>query len=160
MTGVAELPAGMLFGVDLREALRFGDVLGMAADTQMGDVGLLGCHARGIFGVLRERAMTGLTVDVGVNAFGFYVGLVGVTAIASLVARVGDWTRGDFCDGVTPEVAVAPEALRNEGTAEDKEKDQADEENGGHAKEMGNVLQLGHDVACSAAKKSVERSFL
>ena len=69
VAGVAELPPGMILGVDLREALRFGDIFGMAADAEMCDVGFLRRDASGIVGVFRQRTVAGFTVDVRMDAF-------------------------------------------------------------------------------------------
>jgi hypothetical protein len=147
MADVAELAAGVLLGIDLRESLGLGDILGMAADAEMGHIWLLRRQALGIVGVLCERTMTGFAVDADVNAFGFGVGHVRVAPIACFMARVGDGARCDFGESVPPEVAITPKALGDESAAKDEEEDQADEEDCGHAEEMGDVLQLDHERA-------------
>lgn len=159
MAGVAELAAGMLLGVDLREALRLGDVFGVAADAEMGDVGFLRLHARGVVGVLGERAVAGLTVDVDVRAFRFGIGDVGMAGFAGVMAGINDGTCGDFGDGVAAKMAIAAKAFGNEGTTEDKEKNHADSEDGGHAKEMVDVLQFEHEVPATPQNGSHVRSY-
>ena len=91
--------------------------------------------------------MTGFAVDVDVHAFGFGVGHVRVAPFAASMACVDDGARGDFGESVPPEVAITPKALGDESVAKDEEEDQADEEDCGHAEEMGDVLQLDHKHA-------------
>ena len=69
MTGGAELSAGMFFGVDLGKALRFGDIFGVAADAEEGDVGFLWSESGGVVSMFCEGSMTGFAVDVGVRTF-------------------------------------------------------------------------------------------
>ena len=69
MACIAELTAGMLLGVDLRKTLGLGDVFEVAANTKMSNIGELGFYARGIVGVLGQRAVAGFAVDVSVDAF-------------------------------------------------------------------------------------------
>jgi hypothetical protein len=158
MAGAAELAAGMLLRIDLRKTLGLGDIFGVAADAEMGNVRFLRRQGRWVVGVLCERAMTRFAIDVCVDAFGFGIGHVRVAPFAGFMACVGDWARGDLGEGVTAEVAVAPETFGDECAAKDKEEDQADEKDGGHTEEMGDVLQLDHEAP--ASRKSIERSFL
>jgi len=144
VTGVAKLPAGMFLSVYLRKALGFGPVFGVTAYAKLSDVWLLWGEAGGVIGVFCERAVTGFAVHMGVPAFGFGIGHVRVTSFAGFMASVRDGTRGNFGDGVATVMAVAPETFGDESTAEDQEQDQAEEENGGHAKQVGDVLKLDH----------------
>ena len=159
MAGIAELTAGMFLGVDLRKAPGLSDVFGMAADAERGDFGQFRFCARGVVGMLRKRAVAGFAVDVGVDAFCLGLGDIGVAAFAGVMAGVGDRARGDFADGIAAKMAVAAEAVWDERTAENEEKNQADDEDRSHAKEMGNVLQLDHKCACPP-QKLIERSFI
>jgi len=144
MTGVAELAAGVFLGVHLWETLRFGDVFGMAANAKVRDVGFLWSHAGRIVGMLGQRAVAGLAVDVGMDTFRFRISNIRVTALAGLVTGEGDGTRGNLREGVTPIVAVAPETFGNESTAKGEEQDEADEENGSHAKEVRDIFERNH----------------
>jgi len=121
MAGVAQLSPGVFLSVYLRKALGLGNIFGVTANAKMGDVRLLRGQGGGVVGVPGERPVAGFTVDVGVNAFRFGVGDIGMAAFAGLVAGVSNGARGDFADGVTTVGAIAPETLRNEGAAKDQE---------------------------------------
>ena len=144
MAGVAKLPPGVFLSVYLRKALGLGNIFGVTTNAKMGDVRLLRGQACGVIGVLGERPVAGFTVDVGVNAFGFGVGDIGMAAFAGLVAGVSKGTRRDLADGVTTVVTIAPETFRNEGAAKDQEEDQTQDENTGHTEQVGDVLKLNH----------------
>ena len=152
MAGIARLTSGMLLGVDLRKALGLGDIFGMAADAETGDIGLLRRHAHGIFGMFCERAMAGFTVDASMHAFCLGIGNIGMAAFARLVAGVNDGPRADFRNRIAAKVAVAAKAFRHERTAEDEEKKQSDDENRGHAKEMSDVSHLNHKMGLPTSK--------
>lgn len=146
MTGVAELAAGMFLGINLWEALRLGDIFGMAANAKVCDVGLFRPEIRGIVGVFGERPVAGLTVDLNVSTVSFAVGHVGVTALAGLVTGVGDRARGDFRQGVAPIVTVLAKTFGEESAAQDDKENQANEENRGHAKQMRDVFERNHSL--------------
>ena len=82
-----------------------------------------------------------------------------MTTFAGVVTSVNDGARGDFGKGIAAKMAVTAEALRDERAAKDEDKNQADGKDCGHAKEMGNVLQLDHKCACQP-QKCIERSFI
>ena len=134
MTGIAKLTAGMLLGVDLGEALGLRNILGMTADAQMGNIGLLRRHACGIFSMFCKGAVAGFTVDVSVYAFGLRFGNVGMAVFAGLVAGVNDWPCADLGNGISAKMPIAAEALWDEHAAEYEEKNQPEGENHGQAK--------------------------
>ena len=144
MAGIAELAAGVFLRIHLGKALRLGDIFGVTPDAELGDVGELRSNAGGVFGVLGEGAVAGLAVHMRVHTFRFGVGLLRVTPFTSLMTGVGDGTRGDFAEGVTPEVAVAAEAFWNKGAAQKQEESQAEEKNDGHTEEMRDVFERDH----------------
>src|ERR1017187_5041631 len=101
VTGLAGEAAGVLVGVDLREAFGFGGAGRVAADAE--DCGVeLGWGDRGVVGMLRQRAMAGFAVDVGVLAGGLDGQDVGVAGLAGLVAGEVGGGGGDFADGGSP----------------------------------------------------------
>ena len=119
MTVLAELAAGMSLGVNLREALRLGDIFGMAANAKLCDVELFRSETGGMVPVFVERPVAGLAVDLSVDTVSFGVGYIGVTALAGLVTRVGDRMPRDLRQGVAPVVTVLAKTLREESTAQD-----------------------------------------
>jgi len=133
MAGVAELPARMFLGVDLREPHRLSDIFGMATNAKVSDIRLLRRNATGIVGVLCQGAMAGLAVHVSVHTLRFGIGDTRMAPFTGLVAGVNDGPRSDFRYGIPAKMTIAPEALGNEGAAKDEEEEQADEENRGHA---------------------------
>ncbi len=146
VAGVARLTAGMFSGVHLGEALRLGDIFGVAADAELSDIGKLRGDAGGIVGMFGKGTMAGFAIDMGVDAFGLGVRFFGMAAFAGLMASVTKGMGSDFGDGVAPEVAIAAEALGDEGAAEDEEENEAGEENPGHAEEVGDVLEFDHSA--------------
>src|ERR1019366_2333214 len=90
VAGVAGEGAGVLVGVDLREALGFGSAGRMAADAEDGGVELW----RGdgwVVCVLRQGAVAGFTVHAGVLA-----GFFGVEEIIKVDIRVVSATNCDL----------------------------------------------------------------
>jgi len=152
MAGIAKLAAGMLRNIDLREAGGLGDIFGMAADAEMGDIGQLRRHAGGILGMLGQGPVACLTVDVGMDALCLGVGLFRMTVPARLVAGIVNGPRGDFGKGIAAKMAIATEAFWNESTAKNEEENQADCEYGGHAEKMADVLQFDHSAYKSSRK--------
>src|SRR5215467_13078994 len=82
-----------------------------------------------------------------------------MTTFAGVVTSVNDGARGDFGKSITAKMAVTAEALRDERVAKDEDKNQANGKDCGHAKEMGNVLQLAHKCACQPRNVSNARSY-
>jgi hypothetical protein len=72
---------------------------------------------------------------------------VPVAGFTNFVAGERDRLGRDFLEGVTPKMAVAAKALGDEDAPEDKEKNQAQEENGGHAKEVVYVFEANHRIS-------------
>jgi len=119
MTALAELAAGMSLGINLREALRLGDIFGMAANAKVCDVELFRSETAGVVPVFVERPVAGLAVDLSVDTVSFAVGYIGVTALAGLVTRVGDRMPRDLRQGVAAVVTVLAKTLREESAAQD-----------------------------------------
>ena len=89
---VAGLPTGMLFGIHLREACRFGDVFRMATDAKLRYFRQNWLDVSWIIGVLRERSVARLAVDGLVDPLRFERGNIGVAVLAGLVPRKGKGT--------------------------------------------------------------------
>src|ERR1017187_8851171 len=97
VTGLAGEAAGVLVGVDLREAFGFGSAGRMAADAEDGGVEL-GWGDGGVVGVFRKRTVVGFAVDVGVLAGFLGVQDVRMAGLAGLVAGEMDGTSGNLTD--------------------------------------------------------------
>ena len=138
------MPPGVFLSVYLRKALGLGNIFGVTTNAKMGDVRLLRGQAGGVVGMLGERPMARFAVDVGMDAFRFGIGDIGMAALAGLVAGVSNGARRDFGDGVATVVAIAPETFRNEGAAKNQEQDHSQEENTSHAKQVSDVLKPNH----------------
>lgn len=154
MTVAAKLPPGVLLGVYLRKTLWLRDVLGMASDAKMGNIWLLGRHARRVVGVLCQRAVAGLAVHVRVHTLPFGIRNIWVASLAGFVARISDWPRGNLSEGVPTVISILPKAFGKVRAAEDEEQDQADQEDPGHAKQMNNILELDHNGPVKRAIRS------
>ena len=94
--------------------------------------------------MIRQRAMAGFAVDVGVLAGGLDGQDVGVAGLAGLVAGEVDGVGGDFADGGSAVVAVLPEALGHDEVANDKKHHKGDDEEEGKSEEMSCIFEAFH----------------
>src|SRR5262249_38261902 len=114
VAGVAGLFARVLLRIDLREALRLGDIFGVAADGEVSDVRLLRSESGGVARVLGERTVTRFAVDMRMDAFCLGFGNVRMARLAGLVTSVSDGAGTKLGERVAAIVAINPKALWQE----------------------------------------------
>ena len=96
--------------------------------------------------MLGLRSMTGLAGDTSVAPGFFHIQDVAVAIFTDFVASIRNRLGRDFLEGVTPKMAVETKALRDKDAPENKEKNQPQEEESGHTKEMIDVFESNHGL--------------
>jgi hypothetical protein len=108
-------------GDDLREGLRLGAISLVTARTQDCGIGQLRDYGSRIFGVSRQRAVTGFAADPNMFAFALYFGLFGVAGFASFPPGEFNGSRTDFFERAGPEVAILAEFGRDDDPPDHQE---------------------------------------
>ena len=145
VAGLAGEAAGVLVGVDLREALGFGSAGRMAADAEDGGVELW----RGdgwVVCVLRQGAVAGFTVHAGVLAGFFGVEDVRMAGLAGLVAGEMDGTSGNLTDCGSAVMAVFAKGLGHDEVPDNKEHEEGNDEQERKPKQMSCIFEKAHRV--------------
>lgn len=126
----------MVGSMNLGEVHRLGVIRLVASSAEHGGIELRWSDGSGVFRVLHLRAMARFASNPGVTTGLFQIQNVTVAGFADFVASKGNRLGHDLLQSVTPKVAVLAKALRNEDASENKEENEAQEENGGHAKKV------------------------
>jgi hypothetical protein len=95
----------------------------------------------GIIGVLCERYVTGLAVDVRVDAFGLDLCDIGMAILAGVMAGKGNGVRGKLSNGRASIGTVLPKALRNGGGPENDKRNEAQEKDASQTNQMLRILE-------------------
>src|ERR1017187_5873747 len=145
VAGLAGEAAGVLVGVDLREALGFGSAGRMAADAEDGGVEL-GRGDGGVVGVFRKRTVAGFAVDVGVLAGFFGVQDVRMAGLAGLVAGEMDGTSGNLTDCGSTVMAVFAKGLGHDEVPDNKEHEEGSDEQERKSEQMSCIFEKAHRI--------------
>ena len=114
---VAGRAAGMFGGDYLREVFGLGGVLLVAAAAEVGDSRQFGDVRGRIFGVLRQRPVAGFAGHVRVLAGGAGFAFVVVAHQAGVLPSIGEGVLADEVERAGAIVAVLPEGLGDNRTA-------------------------------------------
>jgi hypothetical protein len=158
MTCVARLALRVIFRIDLGEAARLGDILGMAAHAKLCHVRSRWFHRPWIIRMSRLWAVAGLTVDVRVHSLGFDFQYVRMTALASFVACIGHRPRSNVLECVSPVKAVASKALRNYGGTNGHKNHRTQHENGRHTNQVSRIPKPIHWRTTLGASPAARRT--
>jgi hypothetical protein len=131
-------------GVHLRKVFRLGEALLMATNAKDGGVQLDWCHRSRIVGVGRERPVAGLAGYAFVHALALHIQHVGMTAFADLMPGIANWQSCDLSYGIGAVMTVAPKAARYQKTSQCQERNQPNQENCCHAKQVSRILEDLH----------------
>lgn len=143
MARIAGQSLGMLRGGDLGKPFRFRGVGLMAACAQHG--GVRQCRfQRGILRVLRERAVAGFAVHVGMLAGLLRFEDVRMTGFTGFMTGVQNGKGRDFTNRSCAIVTVLPEALWHKPGAKAQEQDRPQQEDPGDSQQMFRVSESMH----------------
>jgi hypothetical protein len=143
---IAEHAAGVFGGDHLREGLRLGGVLFVAAAAEVGDIGELGDVGGGVIGMPGEGTVAGFAGDVGVLTGGASFGLVIVAHDALVLAGVRNGALAGFEQGGGAVVAVLAEGLGDDyGTYDEEDTKRGEKDNRG----ADEVSGIGEEAAQS-----------
>lgn len=143
VAGLAGESAGVLFSIDLGEALGLRSAGGVTADTEIRRV-QFGGHDGWIVRMLRQGTVTGFTIHVGVLAYFFHFQNVCVTGLAGFMAGKVDGTGGDLADRVSAVMAILSKALGNDKVSNYKEDKEGDYEQKREPKKMSCIFEKTH----------------
>ena len=141
---IAEHAAGVFGGDHLREGLRLGGVLFVAAAAEVGDIGELGDVGGGVVGMPGEGTVAGFAGDVGVLTGGASFGLVIVAHDALVLAGVRNGALAGFEQGGGAVVAVLAEGFGDDyGTYDEEDTKRGDK----HSRGADEVTRIGENAA-------------
>jgi hypothetical protein len=143
VAGLAGKAAGVLVGVDLGEAGRLGGAGRMTSDADDGGIEF-GGHDRGVVGVILQRTMTSLAVDMLMFARLLGFGDVGMAGLAGGVPGEVEGLGRDLCDGGSTVVPILAEAFGDDEVANHQEDSEGDDEQEGKPEEMCYILEPTH----------------
>jgi hypothetical protein len=126
MAGIAGESAGVICGRYLRESFWFCAVGFVTAGTDHDGIQLRRCDGRGIVGVFGLGSMAGFAGNDDVLALPFLINDVGMAGLTGIVAGEGYRPGCDLGDRSAAIVAVLPKTARDDGSAQDDERNQCD----------------------------------
>ena len=147
MAGIAGQSGGVVGGSDLRETFRLGRVRFVALYTEHRRVELGRLHRGRIVGMLGERAVAGLTIDVRVLAVLFLVEDVGMAGLTSLMAREVDGAGSDLGHRGPAVVPVLSKTFWNQESADDQEQEDARDKYRGQSEKVSGIFESLHSGA-------------
>src|SRR5579862_1289610 len=143
MAGLTGYAVGVFVDGDLGEILRPCGTGAMASRAQHGSIEFGRCNG-GIGGMRRERAVASFAIDLLVLSLVFLLRDIGVTGLAGLVAGKFGGMGCDLRDGRGAVVAVLPEGLRYDVSANGPENEECDDEQACKTKQMSRIFEEVH----------------